>query len=109
MGYAAKLGSSGGSNLVIKTIGTTNSTAARTFNVTSILPDMYNKLTKNNFAVSNCYIATTRGGADSKNIYLINSYNNSTGVLSCSRCTAFTGTENWQAYIQYTIIAIYIE
>ena len=91
------------------TVITTNSAAARTIDVKTVLPNNYSQLTLNNFAISNGYITTTRSGADAKNTNILSSYNASTGIIYCNRSSAFSGQENWQAYFYYTIKAYYIE
>lgn len=79
---------------------------ARTFNVKSILPNDYNKLTLSNFFLSNARMrlsATSGSGLVSNNI--LASYNASTGILSCNASYAKEDVDI--LWIEYTVVAVY--
>ena len=110
MGYACKLGGTSSGKLNIVTIGSSDSSAARTFNVASILPNDYSKLTIDNFVSKDFYL---------KNLYaefsgwslqntIINSY--SSGILY-TNYNIVCGEYNYNRYrfyVGFTILAIYI-
>ena len=93
-----------GGNFTESEIGSANSLTTQTFDVSAILPDKYTSLTVDNFYIKNCRIAYVSGTATTQN-YIIDSYNPSTGTLSCKNSAWSAG--NYKFYIEYTIVAIY--
>lgn len=100
----------GGGTLKRVNIGSSNSHAARTFNVASVLPNVYKNLTINNFAVSvtSCTYYTQSGGTSYNNT-IPSSYNASTGVLTCNKCDAVSNPYQGGAYCNYTVVCFYVE
>ena len=108
MGYAAKLGSSLKPELKIVALGSSTTQLARTFNVANKLPNIYTKLTIDNFATKFRIDRYNTGSAETTSGYTPNTYNNSTGVLSCSANRVYIGSSAY-AYISYIVYCYYIE
>ena len=91
------------------TIGSNNSLANRTFNVANILPNIYTKLTKDNFGIDTYMFKASASTADALSYRIIGSgnYNASTGVLTCYQChPKATGSPH---VCQYTVYCWHIE
>ena len=90
------------------TIGSSNSQAARTFNVKSKLPDIYNKLSLINFALDATYI-TLSASVSAVNKYIIGngSYNKSTGILTCAETHGQAGSR--PVVVNYIVYCYYID
>ena len=110
MGYAAKLGSSGGSNLVITLLGT-----ATTYNLSTdiVLSKYYKDLTINNFfyKITNSGGTVDTGWNNNQIIYFTYyqptlSYDSSTGVLSTTQRARIYGDSyntSWQRDRAWTL------
>ena len=112
MGYAAKLGSASSAKLNIVTIGESNSIAARTFNILSKLPNIYQKLTSNNFYFNNIRSGYQVNGSTSGGSNFIVSYNSQTGIASTPKQTIRTKVDggNYETYFVYfTVYCVYID
>ncbi len=95
----------GGSGGTLKrvSIGSGDSVQQYTFNVKSKLPDVYSKLTVNNFALWVGMMYGGSGYAFSRTDPMIKSYNASTGILTvAAECVA-------DSHIGYTVLCYYVE
>lgn len=98
-----------GSNLVKRFVGTFDSTSIRNIDVRSVLPDVYNKLNIDNFVITNLNSAYTSSSNFQNYGNLIQSYDSSTGILTCNNSGVWSGREGWCSYIKYTIYAYYTD
>ena len=96
----------GGGRLRRVVIGSSNSAAARTFDVKAILPNVYSQLTIDNFAVlaGSCFsnYNNTANTAD-----LFNSYDSQTGILSTNLVSNYSTTANNSQSYYFTVLCFY--
>lgn len=97
------LSGGGGGELKRVVIGSSTSQSARSFNVKSVLPDVYDKLTLDNFGAVITYMYYGSGTPSLARGNLFSGYNASTGVLS-------TAVECLNSnYLQFTVVCWYVE
>ena len=94
------------SSIKITEIGTSDSSIARQFDVKAVLPNDYKNLTINNFFISNAKIMYS-GGTKSSDVYILESYDATTGTLYCNQVKNYSSVGGLQFYIGYTIVCIY--
>lgn len=74
--------------LITETGYFSSTTTSKTFNIATLLPNIYNNLTTDNFLfkINSVYSGVAGGAHDRVYIYPTLSYNSTTGTLTLSKC-----------------------
>ena len=107
---SVKLQNSKGGELKFIDIGRGNSLSNSSWNVASILPNIYNTLTINNFGIYSISMSATKSGSSAASAERTFLYNANNGSLSLDTFyIIYQYNPNFSAFCHYSVGCYYIE